>query len=133
MTAQHRLRAFTVVPKYKNHKANCDGRLFDSTLERNVYLKMKELKLEVELQPRYELQAGFKLNGKSIRKIEYIPDFNLKLNGTLYTLDAKGIETDVSKIKRKIFAFQNHREIVILKSVKAFAEWYGKTKKEERK
>ncbi len=124
MTAQTRLRAFATVPKYKNHKANCDGRTFDSTLERNIYLKMKEYGLEVELQPRYELQAGFKLNGKAIRKIEYIPDFNLQINGTLYTLDAKGIETDVSKIKRKIFAFQNHREIVIVKSVKAFAEWY---------
>ncbi len=66
--------------KYRNKKVIVDGEEFDSKKEGNRY---KELKLllkagkisNLELQPRFLLQDGFKKNGRTFRKIEYIADF----------------------------------------------------------
>lgn len=112
--------------KYKNTKVVEDGHKFDSKLERNVYLKMKELGLDFTLQPRYILLDSFKLNGKVYRAIEYKADFGLRLGDRLYILDTKGMETQVFKLKKKLFAFRYQKEIICIKSVKHFIEWYRK-------
>lgn len=110
--------------KFKNKKAKVDGHNFDSKLESNIYLAMKSLGLTFTLQPRYVLLEPFKLNGKTFRAIEYKGDFDLMLNGKSYTLDAKGMETPVFKIKKKMFAFRYQKEVICIKSVRHFMEWY---------
>lgn len=94
--------------KYRNKKVIVDGEEFDSKKEGNRY---KELKLllkagkisNLELQPRFLLQDGFKKNGRTFRKIEYIADFKYIENGKTIVEDVKGMQTDVFKIKYKIF------------------------------
>lgn len=94
--------------KYRNKKVIVDGEEFDSKKEGNRY---KELKLllkvgkisNLELQPRFLLQDGFKKNGKTFRKIEYIADFKYIENGKTIVEDVKGMQTDVFKLKHKIF------------------------------
>ncbi len=94
--------------KYRNKKVIVDGEEFDSKKEGNRY---KELKLllkagkisNLELQPRFLLQDGFKKNGRTFRKIEYIADFKYIENGKTIVEDVKGMQTDVFKIKHKIF------------------------------
>jgi hypothetical protein len=94
--------------KYKNRKIVVDNIKFDSNLEATRY---KELKLllrageisNLELQPRFLLQDSFKKNGRTFRKIEYVADFKYIENGKTIVEDVKGIQTDVFKLKYKIF------------------------------
>ena len=94
--------------KYKNRKVIVDDYIFDSIQESRRY---KELKLllragqikDLELQPHFLLQEGFKKNGKTYRKIEYIADFKYIENGKTIVEDVKGLQTDVFKIKHKLF------------------------------
>lgn len=94
--------------KYRNKKVIVDGEEFDSKKEGNRY---KELKLllkagkisNLELQPRFLLQDGFKKNGRTFRKIEYVADFKYTENGKTIVEDVKGMQTDVFKLKHKIF------------------------------
>jgi hypothetical protein len=109
--------------KYKNKRVEVDGIAFSSILESNVYRKCKELKLDYTLQPRFTLIDKFKLNGKAYRAIDYVGDFAITLNNQTYIVDTKGMETDVFKIKKKLYAHRYQDEIVCIKSVKQFMEW----------
>ena len=94
--------------KYRNKKVIVDDYIFDSIQESKRY---KELKIllragkisDLELQPHFLLQDKFKKNGKTYRKIEYIADFKYIENGKTIVEDVKGIQTDVFKLKHKIF------------------------------
>lgn len=94
--------------KYRNKKIIVDDYIFDSIQESRRY---KELKLllragqikDLELQPHFLLQEGFKKNGKTYRKIEYVADFKYIENGKTIVEDVKGLQTDVFKIKHKLF------------------------------
>ena len=94
--------------KYRNKKITVDDYIFDSIQESRRY---KELKLllragkiqDLELQPHFLLQESFKKNGKTYRKIEYIADFKYIENGKTIVEDVKGLQTDVFKIKHKLF------------------------------
>ncbi len=94
--------------KYGNRKVIIDDYIFDSIQESRRY---KELKLllktgeisKLQLQPRFLLQEAFRKNGKSYRKIEYVADFMYLQNGKYIVEDVKGIQTDVFKLKHKIF------------------------------
>ena len=99
--------------KYNAIKTIIDGIKFDSKKEAGRYLELKELqKLEkiiiIELQPKFLLQDGFKHNGKAIRAINYIADFSYHdiSSGKLIIEDVKGIQTDVFKLKHKLFLFK---------------------------
>ena len=97
--------------KYGNKKVLIDGIKFDSIAEGNRY---KELKLmqragtikELELQPKFLLQESFKKNGKTYKKIEYIADFKYIENGKVIIEDVKGKETEVFKLKHKLFEYK---------------------------
>lgn len=94
--------------KYHNKKVQVDMYVFDSIAESRRYKELKLLEragviTELELQPRFLLQEGFKKNGKTFRKIEYIADFQYIENGKLIIEDVKGKETEVFKLKRKLF------------------------------
>lgn len=95
--------------KYSAQKVTVDGISFDSKLEADYYRQLLWLKLhgdikDFKLQPRYLLQEAFTKNGKKHRKIEYIADFEITHhNGSIETVDVKGMETADFKLKRKLF------------------------------
>lgn len=94
--------------KYRNKKVIVDGKEFDSKREGNRYKELRLLERvgkisNLELQPRFLLQDSFKKNGKTYRKIEYVADFKYIENGKTIVEDVKGMQTDVFKLKHKIF------------------------------
>lgn len=94
--------------KYRNKKTQVDMYVFDSIAESRRYkeLVLLEKAGEIEnlqLQPKFLLQESFKKNGKTYRKIEYIADFMYEEKGKVIVEDVKGKETDVFKLKHKLF------------------------------
>ena len=94
--------------KYNNKKVIVEDYMFDSIQESRRYKELKLLERagkiqNLELQPHFLLQDSFRKNGKTIRKIEYIADFKYIENGKTIVEDVKGIQTEVFKIKHKIF------------------------------
>ena len=97
--------------KYRNKKTQIGMYVFDSIAESKRYKELALLeKAEqikgLRLQPKFLLQESFKKNGKTHRKIEYIADFMYIENGKIIIEDVKGMETDVFKLKRKIFEYK---------------------------
>lgn len=100
-------------PKYNNIETTVDGIIFDSILESQDYLKLKD-RLEhgeisdLILQPRYELQPSFKYRGRTIRKIEYVADFQFVENdtGQLIAWDSKGRRLPLFNLKEKLFFYK---------------------------
>lgn len=94
--------------KYNNKKTQVDMYVFDSILEAKRYKQLALLEKtgeikRLKLQPRFLLQESFKKNGRTYRKIEYIADFQYEENGQVVIEDVKGKETEVFKLKRKMF------------------------------
>lgn len=94
--------------KYRNKKVIVDGKEFDSKREGNRYKELRLLERvgkisDLEIQPRFLLQDSFKKNGRTFRKIEYVADFKYIENGKTIVEDVKGMQTDVFKLKHKIF------------------------------
>lgn len=97
--------------KYFNKKTQVGMYVFDSIAESKRYKELALLEQEgqikgLKLQPKFLLQEGFKKNGKTYRKIEYIADFMYIENGKVIIEDVKGMETDVFKLKRKLFEYK---------------------------
>ena len=94
--------------KYRNKKVQIDMYVFDSIAESKRYKELALLqrtgKIEnLQLQTKFLLQESFKKNGKTYRKIEYIADFMYEENGKIIVEDVKGKETEVFKLKHKLF------------------------------
>lgn len=87
--------------KFKNLKTTVHGIKFDSLLEAAYYEYLLTVypASAIKVQPEFLLQDKFKCNGKMIRKIVYIADFQI---GT-QVYDTKGQVTEVFKIKAKLF------------------------------
>lgn len=97
--------------KYNNKKTQVDMYLFDSAKEAKRYRELVLLERageiqNLELQPRFLLQEGFRKNNKTWRKLEYVADFKYIENGKTVVEDVKGFETKEFKIKRKIFEYK---------------------------
>ena len=97
--------------KYKNTKIVVDNIKFESVLEANRYKELKLLQRakqisNLRLQVPFLLQEGFKKNGKTHRKIEYIADFVYEENGQTIVEDTKGMKTETFKIKQKLFEYK---------------------------
>lgn len=107
--------------KYNAKKTTIDDITFDSKLEANVYLVLKDY--IKELQPKYTLQPSFKLNGKTRQAITYTADFLIDINGEEYVADSKGMMTQASKNRIKQFEYKFRQEVVIIKSKKHAKEW----------
>ena len=96
--------------KYNNHKTIVDGIKFDSIREAERYQELKLLETageisHLELQPIVVLQDKFIYQGRMFRAITYRADFacfDRTVNRGVIE-DVKGMETDVFKIKKKIF------------------------------
>jgi hypothetical protein len=95
--------------KYGARKVMVDGITFDSVAEGKYYLQLKWLKQakqikDFKLQPRFLLLESYKKNGKTVRKTEYVADFEIhNLDGTIEIVDVKGVETPIFKLKKKMF------------------------------
>ena len=108
---------------FKKHKFNVssrdartvDGYTFDSKWEMQVYqiLKANIPDAHLHLQPKFTLQDKFKgPDGKMQRAITYVGDFLIgpartgdsePLTDAHILVDCKGMETDVFKLKHKLF------------------------------
>ena len=86
------------------------GIVFASKREMQHYLGLKisesaGLISDLTLQPRYLLQPKTTLaDGTKLRAITYVADFKFRdIAGFWHVIDVKGIETDVFRIKKKMF------------------------------
>ena len=104
-------------PEKRNHKYNAqptefDGIRFDSKREAERYQELQMLAAageihSLQLQPRFELQPSFKRNGKTVRAIHYVADFQyVTQNGRHVVEDTKGMATAVFKLKKKLFLYR---------------------------
>lgn len=118
---------FITKTKFNAVKVEYDGRKFDSKLECNIYKVLKERltpNFKIGFQPSFVLQEKFEFNGHIIRPITYKADFVIyKDIEAKAVIDAKGMETNEFKIKRKIFIRKYGYDIVILKSMKQANLW----------
>ncbi|MBO8161310.1 MAG: DUF1064 domain-containing protein [Thermosipho sp. (in: Bacteria)] len=85
---------------------------FDSMLEAEYFKKLLLLKkageiIDIELQPKFELQPAFEKNGKKYRAINYYADFKVTYkDGHVEIIDIKGNVTKEFAIKRKMFEYR---------------------------
>ncbi len=83
MTAkQYRQRGKRSSSKYGNRKIELDGHVFDSKAEARYYkeLLMRQKAKDIlffKLQPKYQVMSAFEKDGKTIRAIHYIADFEV--------------------------------------------------------
>lgn len=94
--------------KYGNVSVVIDGIRFDSKLEGDRYLELREMQRRGEIRglkchPKFVLQAAFRIRGKWIREITYKADFEYEVcNSCLYggeSLDAG--DTVIEEVKSK--------------------------------
>ena len=115
---------FRTRAKYNARRINCGGHMFDSMLECSYYnyllgLKKAGIVKFIELQPKFLLLPAFDKNGVHYRAIYYKADFRVtyfnkdktprsKRNEKEYVeiVDVKGFQTQVFKIKRKLFEYK---------------------------
>ncbi|MDR3243256.1 MAG: DUF1064 domain-containing protein [Elusimicrobiota bacterium] len=96
------------IHKYHAQKTEIDGITFASKKEARRYAELKLLEQagkikDLQLQPRFCLQDGFVYQGKKIRQIEYVADFQYLIGDVWIVEDCKGMRTEIYKIKKKIF------------------------------
>ena len=95
--------------KYNAQRVQVAGKVFDSKAEANRYRELLLLMqagevVEVECQPKFLLQEGFRKNGKAYRPIYYIADFLITYaDGRKEVEDVKGVKTEAFRIKQKMF------------------------------
>jgi hypothetical protein len=94
--------------KYHNQRVTRNGRIFDSKHEAGRYTELKLLERSgkitgLKTQVSYLLIPAQYENGKCIeRSCKYVADFVYWQDGNLVVEDAKGLKTDVYRIKRKL-------------------------------
>ena len=101
--------------KYNAKQIAIDGYIFQSTKEGNRYqeLKMQEhcgIVKNLELQPKFVLQEGFRHKGKWISPIRFTPDFRYKKDNEIIVEDVKGgkaTKTEAYSIRKRLLLKQN--------------------------
>ena len=99
--------------KYRNRKTDVDGITFDSAREARRYAELKLLERggyisNLQLQVPYELIPSQRnIDGKVVAKaVRYIADFvYTDRAGQTVVEDAKGVLTDVYKLKKKLMLY----------------------------
>lgn len=96
--------------KYGNRKT-VDG--YDSRLEKKRHSELLWLeKLGVITNLKYQEPFVLQEKQKGLRAIKYIADFVYTRDGVTIVEDTKGYQTEVSKLKMKLFAVK-YPEIVV--------------------
>lgn len=102
--------------KYGAKKCQCDGFKFDSLLERDCYLILRNLKEKgvirsIKLQEKFALRSH---TGEIVGR--YIADFVVTFpDGSQKVIEAKGRETPVWKWKEKHFRHDYDTPILVIK------------------
>lgn len=91
------------VSKYGAHRTVHSGYSFASKLEAAVFDYLKLLEHGGEIKDIH-LQPNVMLTNANIRMIPDFKAFDIKLNQEVY-FEAKGYETDVYRIKRRLWKF----------------------------
>jgi hypothetical protein len=128
------------VTKFNAKKVKIDGIKFDSQMESLYYKHLKILEKANIISffichPQYILQESYRNDkGVKIRAIKYIADFEVTYpNGKVEIIDIKGKETEVFKIKKKLFECRYPgKEIICMKHTKTYG-WETLEQAKERK
>lgn len=131
--------------KYGNQKTFIDGYKFDSQLESKFYEHLKKLVADGTIKS-FDMQVPFEIipkytspSGKTIRATKYVADFVVyNHDGTWEVYDPKGVETDVFKIKRKLFELKYNKHLYCVTHKPTYGGWielseYEAKKKAKRK
>lgn len=105
--------------KYNAKKVRIDGILFDSKLEGNRYLELKQL-LSLGVISDLETHKKYPLIVNGLEVTTYEADFVYKKNGIEVLEDTKGFLTKEYKIKKKLMKAIYDKDII---------EVYSKSKK----
>lgn len=95
------------VSKYNNKKVEVDGIKFDSKRE---YARWNQLKImeragaisDLKRQVPFELAPSVQLGGRKKPALRYVADFTYTQGGKMVVEDAKGMLTDVYRIKKHL-------------------------------
>jgi uncharacterized membrane protein len=109
--------------KYNAKKVEIDGIVFASRAEGRYYEHLLDLMHDgvvesFEMQKPYTLLDKFPhpKTGKTIRAIKYVPDFEvIYTDGRVEVVDVKGMQTDVFRMKCKLFMFRYQIPLVLVK------------------
>ena len=119
--------------KYNAKKVTVDGITFASKSEGRYYQHLLGL-MESGVVESFEMQKPYTLldkfphpkTGKTIRAIKYVPDFEvIYSDGRVEVVDVKGMQTDVFRMKCKLFMFRYQIPLVLVKynrTTKKFVE-----------
>lgn len=92
--------------KYGNRKIEYGGRTFDSKLEADYAAELDRLRKATDPAERVvsvEYQVRFPILVNAVKICDYLADFVVTYgDGRTAVIDAKGIKTDVYKLKRKL-------------------------------
>ena len=114
--------------KYNSKKITCDNYKFDSLLEKNYYLNLKNKKENWEIKD-YKVHPTYQL----FKWIKYILDFLIEYNDwNIEVIDIKWLATPVAKIKLKLFKI-NYPNIKINWIVYYNKQWVDYFENEKRK
>lgn len=103
--------------KYRNRKTKVDGMLFDSRHEATRWIELKYMEragliTDLRRQVPFELIPAVRSGRKVIqRAITYVADFVYTQSGKQVIEDAKGVKTDVYRIKKKLLYWRYGYEI----------------------
>lgn len=112
------------LPTYnKVKKVEYDGIIFDSLSECKYFQFLKQqqekgLVKSFEMQKTYTLMDKYRhpTTGKAIRAITYKPDFEVTYpDDSVEVIDIKGFQTEVFKIKMKLFMSRYKVPLVLIK------------------
>ena len=103
--------------KYGAKKTEIDGILFDSRHEAHRWIELKYMERagiirDLRRQVPYELIPAIADGKKTVqRAISYVADFVYTENGQTVVEDAKGMKTEVYKLKKKMMRWKYGIEI----------------------
>ena len=115
--------------KYGAKKVTIDGIKFDSKMESEYYLYLKEQKKNgeikhFELQPVFELQPKFEKEGKKYRPITYKSDFKVIHNDdSIEVIDVKGFTTPLFNLKEKMYHYHFEHPLTLITYSKIDGGW----------
>jgi len=126
--------------KYKNKKVEYDGIKFDSKMERDFYIHLKELQAngtvyDFYMQKNYVLIDAYTRNdGTKVRASFYKADFEVHYSDNrIEVIDIKGMLTDVFKLKQKIFETRYPFELKLITFSKKYGGWITLQELEEKR
>jgi len=118
-----------MMSKYNNNKVMHDGITFDSVDEKEYYLFLLDMQSKgilkiIKLQPTIELLPKFEKHGKRYQAITYTPDFLIEYvdDGRRVYVDYKGMETQQSVLRRKLFANKVEEELIWITKSKKYSD-----------